>query len=225
MIFGGEFREYCFFGQWSDDLAVGLRGKIGFGMKIVGAILAAGMSSRMGQNKLLLPYRGHTVIEEVLAQILESALEEIMVVTGFERDRIERLVKAKYRDRVKIVYNESFRLGRAESIKCAVRNVSDHPDAILFMVADKPTVRADLINRAVAEFEAKSPEMLYVKTLAGRGHPIIFSRSLFSELLALAGDEVGEELIAGHEDNVIELTDEESQIDIDTIEDYGMLKE
>lgn len=194
-------------------------------MKIVGAILAAGTSSRMGRNKLLLPYKGHTVIEEVLVQISQSALDEIIVVTGFERDRIERLVKAKYKDRIKIISNENFRLGRAESIKCAVRNVSDQTDAILFMVADKPTVRANLINRAIAEFRKKSPEILYVKTPAGRGHPIIFSKELFDELQALEGDEVGEQLIARHKDNVIELTGEESQIDIDTLEDYRMLTE
>jgi molybdenum cofactor cytidylyltransferase len=194
-------------------------------MKIFGAVLAAGTSSRMGCNKLLLRYKGYTVIERVLDGISGCALDEIVVVTGFERDRIEKLVKTKYKGRIKIVYNKSFRFGRAESIKCAVRNIGEQADAILFMVADKPTVGEHLINRAVSEFKKKSPEILYVKTPAGRGHPIIFSKELFDELMFLEGDQVGEGLIARHKDDVVELTSGESQIDIDTIEDYRMLTE
>ncbi len=198
-------------------------GEIGFGMKIVGAILAAGMSSRMGRNKLLLPYKEHTVFEEVLAQLLKSDLDEVIVVTGFEKERIEELIKNKCEDEIRIVYNENFRLGRSESIKCAVGNISDQADAILFMVGDKPTVRAELINKALAEFKKKSPDILYVKTPAGRGHPIIFSKKLFDELLELNGDMVGDEIIGRHMDDVVELPDSAVQVDVDTIEDYNIL--
>lgn len=194
-------------------------------MKIVGAILAAGMSSRMGRNKLLLPYRKHTVIEEVLVQLLKSDLDGIIVVTGFQREQLEQLIQKNDKDHVKIVYNENFRLGRAESIKCAVRDVSDLADAILFMVGDKPTVSAELIGRAIAEYKKKSPEILYVKTSAGRGHPIIFSKRLFEELLKLNGDMVGDEMIANYKNDVVELEDSDVQADIDTIEDYRILTE
>ncbi len=194
-------------------------------MKIVGAILAAGTSSRMGRNKLLLPYKEHTVFEEVLSQLLKSDLDEVFIVTGFEKERIEELIKNKCKDQIKIVYNESFRLGRSESIKCAVRNFGDQAEALLFMVADKPTVRAELINRAIAEFKGKSPDILYVKTPAGRGHPIIFSRRLFEELLKLDGDMIAEEMIAKYKSGVVELPDGAVQADIDTIDDYRILTE
>jgi molybdenum cofactor cytidylyltransferase len=198
-------------------------GEIGFGMKIVGAILAAGTSSRMGRNKLLLPYKEHTVFEEVLSLLLKSDLDEVIVVTGFEKERIEELIKNKRKDEIKIVYNEDFKLGRSESIKCAVRNAGDRADALLFMVADKPCVRADLVDRTIAEFKKKSPEILYVKTPEGRGHPIIFSKKLFEELLKLSGDMVGEEIIGRHMDDVLELPDSAVQVDVDTIEDYNIL--
>ncbi len=192
-------------------------------MKIVGAILAAGMSSRMGRNKLLLPYKEHTVFEEVLSQLLKSDLDEVIVVTGFEKELIEELIKNKRKDEIKIVYNENFRVGRSESIKCAVRNAGDQADALLFMVADKPGVRADLVNRTIAEFNKKSPGILYVKTPAGRGHPIIFSKRLFDELLELNSDMVGDEIIGRHMDDVVELPDSAVQVDVDTIEDYNIL--
>lgn len=198
-------------------------GEIGFSMKIVGAILAAGTSSRMGRNKLLLPYKEHTVFEEVLSQLVKSDLDEVIVVTGFEKERIEELIKKKCKDEIKIVYNENFELGRSESIKCAVGNISDQADAMLFMVGDKPTVKAELINRAIVEFIKNSPEILFVKTPTGRGHPIIFSRGLFEELLELKGDMVGDEIIGRHMDDVVELPDSAMQVDVDTIEDYNIL--
>lgn len=157
--------------------------------------------------------------------MLESDLDAVIVVTGFEREYVEQLIQKKHDDRVKIIYNENFELGRAESIKCAVRNISDRTDAILFMVGDKPTVRAELINRAIAEFKGKSPEILFVKTPAGRGHPIIFSRRLFGKLLKLNGDTVGDEMIAKCKSDVVELSDGAAQADIDTIEDYRILTE
>jgi molybdenum cofactor cytidylyltransferase len=192
-------------------------------MKIAGAILAAGTSSRMGCNKLLLPYGEHTVIGEILCQMQKSDLDDILVITGFEREYVERLIQKDHNDRIRIIFNENFELGRAESIKCAVRSIGDQTDALLFMVGDKPTIRTELINRAISEFKRKLPDILYVKTPAGRGHPIIFSRRLFAALLKLEGDTVGDEIITEYTDGVVELSDTETQADVDTIDDYRML--
>lgn len=191
-------------------------------MKISGVILAAGMSSRMGYNKLLLRYHDHTIIEEVLSQISEAGLDEIMVITGFENDKIESVIK-KCGDRLRIVYNDMYESGRAESIKRAVENVSEEADALLFMVGDKPTVKTDLLNRAKEEFKRRSPSILYVTTPKGRGHPIIFSKKLFGELMELTGDIVGNELIEKYENDMIELADDDIQVDIDTMDDYENL--
>jgi molybdenum cofactor cytidylyltransferase len=61
-------------------------------MRISGIVLAAGKSSRVGQNKLLLPFKNHTVLEEVLFQLSRSQVEDVLVITGFERNRIEELL-------------------------------------------------------------------------------------------------------------------------------------
>jgi len=53
-----------------------------------------------------------------------------------------------------------------------------------------------------------------------RDSPIIFSKEFFPELMVLNGDTVGEELIAGYKEKVIELEDDEIQVDIDTQDDY-----
>lgn len=190
-------------------------------MKITGVILAAGMSSRMGQNKLLLPYNNHTIIEEVALQLSGSKVDNILIVTGFEKNLIERAVKNA--EKLRPVHNENYKLGRAESIKCAVRYVDQDADALLFMVGDKPTVSSGLINKAIYKFKKTKPKLLYTQTPSGRGHPIIFSNTLLPELLLLAGDEVGNGLIAKYKDETVILEDSEIQVDIDTLNDYNLL--
>ncbi len=193
-------------------------------MNITGVILAAGTSSRMGSgNKLLLPYRNHTVIEEVLKQLSDSAVDDIIVVTGYERARIEALLADYATDRIKLVYNHRYRLGRAESIKIAIKHLMGKADAALFMVADKPGVTCNLINRAIDLFREKLPAMVYVETPYGRGHPVIFSKSVFGDLASLQGDCVGNELVARHAHDTVTLKDESMQIDVDTEDDYRIL--
>ena len=192
-------------------------------MRISGAVLAAGMSTRMGQNKLLLPYKGHTIIEEVLFQVSRAELDEIMVIMGYENRQVENAIYAKFGDRFRVIYNREFRKGRAESIKRAVENVSEDAGALLFMVGDKPTVETDLINRAILKFKETSPPILYVLTPRGRGHPVIFGKKLFGELMKLEGDIGGHDLITKYEDDLFELEDRHIQKDIDTTDDYESL--
>jgi molybdenum cofactor cytidylyltransferase len=193
-------------------------------MKITGVLLAAGTSSRMGStNKLLLAYRGRTVIEEGLRQLSASQVDDILVVLGHQADRIEPLLASDMSDRVRLIVNERFKMGRAESIKTATAQVADSADAVLFMVADKPGVDTALIDEALDRYRKEQPSILYVRTPRGRGHPIIFSKALFGELLALEGDRVGEELVARYEADSIAVDDNREQIDIDTEADYQKL--
>lgn len=174
-------------------------------------------------NKLLLKYNNHTIIEEVFEQLSNSKVDEILIVTGFERERIEGLLNGCLTDRMKFIYNGNYHLGRAESIKCAVRHIKGKADVVLFMVADKPRVSTTLINRAIDRYRRDRPAILYVQTPTGRGHPIIFSKELFDDLLSLSGDQIGDELVARCKDDVIELNDSQVQVDIDTRQDYGLL--
>jgi molybdenum cofactor cytidylyltransferase len=190
-------------------------------MKITGALLAAGISSRMDStNKLLLKYKNHTILDEVLFQLLGSKLEELYVITGFEHEQIEKIIEPHMTGKIKILFNSNYQIGRATSIKCAVKHIQNKSQAVLFMVADKPMIQSSLIDKAIDAFIKSQPDILYVNTPTGRGHPIIFSKNLFSELLELDGDTIGNKLIEKHSDNTIVLEDNNRQQDIDTIEDY-----
>lgn len=193
-------------------------------MNITGIILAAGTSSRMGAiNKLLLKYRHHTIVEETLEQLSNSMVDNILVVTGFENDRIEELLSKKVTDKISIIHNCDYHLGRAESIKCAVGLIKNNVDALLFMVADKPGVTSDLIAEAIDRFRKDRPAILYVETPAGRGHPIVFSKEVFGDLLHMQGDHAGDRLLAKYRDDTVKLKDDAEQIDVDSEADYQRL--
>jgi len=190
-------------------------------MKISGVLLAAGSSSRMGlTNKLLLEYNNNTILEEILIQLLRSKLEELFVVTGFECDRIEKILEPYATEKMTILFNENYQQGRATSIHCAVNHIREKSQALLFMVADKPMVPSSLINHAIDMFVKEQPDILYIQTPSGRGHPIIFSRKLFSELLELEGDITGNKLIERYRTRIVVIEDNTIQQDIDTYEDY-----
>ncbi len=193
-------------------------------MRITGIILAAGVSSRMGTaNKLLLKYKNHTIIEEVFHNISTSQIDDILIITGFEHDRIYELFDKKLSHKIRIILNKNYQKGRSESIKCAIRNIYHKADAALFMVADKPGVSHALIDRALIRFKKDNPPILYVKTPKGRGHPIIFSKTLFDDLLRFEGDQVGNDLVKKYASSLIELDDENPQMDIDSENDYRFL--
>lgn len=192
-------------------------------MIITGVILAAGTSSRMGPvNKLLLEYGKHTIVEETLTKLLNSKVHDVIVITGFDRERVESVL-AGNAGRVRFVYNSRYQDGRAESIKRAIEHIDNRAEAALFMVADKPTVTTELIDRAIARFEKDRPAVLHVETPGGRGHPIIFARTVFEYLLALKGDFVGNDIVLRYSDNLVRLNDEKLQIDVDSEADYRML--
>ncbi len=193
-------------------------------MKISGVILAAGRSSRMGStNKLFLEYNSHTVVEEVLLQMLGSRLNEVIIITGFESERLRSLLTAYESERLRIIHNPRYMAGRAESIKCGVNHLTHDTQAVLFMVADKPGVRTSLIDRSIETFFEAKPRILCVKTPDGRGHPIIFAHTLFPELLELDGDLVGEEIFRKYSGSVLLLDDDRLQPDLDTYNDYHAL--
>jgi len=190
-------------------------------MKITAVILAAGTSSRMAAgNKLLLDYGERTVIEQVLLNTADSNVDDVLVVTGYESDRLQDKLKNHLTERIRLVHNADYQRGRAASVKCALSAIDAKVDAALFMVGDKPGVPTALMNRTLERFRREHPSILHVRTPSGRGHPIIFDRSLFGELLTLEGDRVGDELIARHRDRVCELEDSVDQIDVNTEKEY-----
>lgn len=146
---------------------------------MTGIILAAGLSSRMGRNKLLLSFRDKTIIENTLAPVLEVA-ERVIVVTGFERERIEE--KLENYD-VEFVYNPDYEKGQKGSSLRGVEAVGD--DDFLILPGDLPLIERGDIIPLLEALSAHSIVRPAFRTVPG--HPVCYRKEHRTKLLSFEG--------------------------------------
>ena len=103
---------------------------------ITAIVLAAGFSSRMGKCKLDLPFKSHTIIEEVLWQLSKTSVEEVFVVTGHYKNRIDNLLSN--RADISIVHNPNYALGMTSSIQCGIKEAAKNSSGYLICLGDLP---------------------------------------------------------------------------------------
>ena len=192
--------------------------------QIAGLVLAAGRSSRMGRNKLLLDLNGKPILVHVVDQALNAGLSEIVIVTGHQASK----VRAVLGDRpVKVIEAREHRLGMSASLKAGLRALSPKSEAALVMLGDMPQVSAALMRRLIGAYNPIEGRSIVLPTLEGkRGNPVLFDRRYFDEMLALEGDVGARHLIGEHDDQVAEVAVEDPGVfaDVDTPEAYDQLR-
>ena len=189
---------------------------------ISGIILAAGESCRMGQPKLLLPWRKSTIIESVVDNYLESKIFELIVVVGANQDRIKEALVSKT---VTIVENPYFQEGMSTSIKRGVGVVSNQAEGYLIGLGDQPLITTDIIDHLITSFSHERPGIAICTHQGKSGQPVIFDRKFRPALSTLKGDMGGRMIIEQHHGEVkqVEVGSEAIFMDIDTPEDYQKL--
>jgi molybdenum cofactor cytidylyltransferase len=187
-------------------------------IKITGLVLAAGESRRMGVTKQLLPFGHNTILGQVIRNALESNLDEIVVVLGYQAQEIGQNISDAP---VKVVVNPEFREGLSSSIKKGLSNITE-TSAVMILLGDQPLVGKEIINRLLAELGRGDRGIIVPVYDNIRGHPVIFTPLYRDELLALQGDVGGKEIVRDHAEDVTEVNiDSEAVIcDIDDRDDY-----
>lgn len=187
-------------------------------------ILAAGMSERMGRNKLLLPLDDQLVICQTVSRVLASHIRDLVVVLGFEagpvKKAVESLTKQNPDAGVTFVTNDRYREGQGTSVACGTRQLAENSLACFYVPGDQPFVSPLLMRHLMEEFETG---MILVPVIDGtRSSPVLFDRRYYGELSALTGDTGGRQVIQKHPHAVIEIPghDLPDGFDIDTPEDY-----
>jgi molybdenum cofactor cytidylyltransferase len=182
-------------------------------------ILAAGESKRMGKPKQLMPLGKSTLLEQAIDNLLNSSVDETIVVLGHKAEAITKKIASKP---VKIVINPDYQQGMSTSIVAGLIMVDPRSRAVMLALGDQPLVTSHTINQLIEAF-IKQNKGIAVPTYRGRrGHPIIFDIKYKAELFKLKGDIGGREIIQNHPKDVFMVAvDSESVIsDIDTQEDY-----
>ena len=108
-------------------------------------VLAAGQSIRMGDdNKLVKKYKNRYLINHILNTLIKSKIEKIIVVLGFEKSRVRKIIiKNK---KINFVFNKNYKSGMASSIKAGLKKISKKNIGFLIVQADMPLISKNIIN-------------------------------------------------------------------------------
>jgi molybdenum cofactor cytidylyltransferase len=184
---------------------------------IVGIILAAGMSTRMGVLKQLLPLGGKAAVQVVVERVA-SRLDKVLVVLGHRAGEVACVLTEQS---VECVVNPEYRLGMASSVKCGIQ-AAGQATAYLICLGDQPGIDLKVIDAVVAA-AGRTGRGIVIPTYQGRrGHPILIDHSYAEEILVLPQDRGLNQVTRGHPGDTLEipLAHKEVLEDMDTPEDY-----
>lgn len=194
---------------------------------IYGVLLAAGLSSRMGQPKQLLFWRGRPLVRHVAEVALASRLAGLVVVLGAEAVAA-RAALVGLNGAVQTVQCDAFAEGQAASLRCGLAALPAAATAAVVLLVDQPLVSPALIDRLIAAFQADPGALAVVPRHGGRrGNPALVAASIFAELRALEGDRGARELLERRAAAVrwLDLDDPAVVLDADTPEAFERLRQ
>lgn len=188
---------------------------------LAAVILSAGASSRMGRPKALIPYRERTFLGHLLEVTRNPRIGATRVVLGAGADLIRTSAKL---DSSIVVLNQEWEKGQLSSIRAGLRGLEGiEIDGIVLCPIDHPLVSARLVGELVARFYEREKSIVLPTYNGRRGHPIIFSKTLFEELRVAPDDKGARAVVWAHPDDVLEVPTEEEGI-ILNINDPDMLE-
>ncbi len=147
---------------------------------LAAVILSGGASSRMGSPKALLPYQGRPFLEHLLEVTSHREIGARRVVLGAHAEPISKAVDLKADE---IVINHEWEKGQLSSIQAALRSLPPGTDGILLCLIDHPLISSALVQELIEQFYKTKSAIVLPVYEGRRGHPVIFSASLYDELL------------------------------------------
>jgi molybdenum cofactor cytidylyltransferase len=185
--------------------------------KIAGIILAAGGSSRFGEPKQLLHWKGQPLIRHVAIAAISAGLTPIIVVVGSSGQEVEKVISDLP---VRIVNNAEWMAGVSSSIRAGIGALPNDVGGALFLQTDQPQVSQMLIKRIVESHRVTLAPLTAPQINGQRGNPVLFDIKTFPHLLSLKGDMGGRALFSHFAVQWVIWNDPHQLIDIDTPADY-----
>ena len=189
---------------------------------VAGVVLAAGSSTRMGQNKLLLPIGGESILRRAVRRALSAGLDPVIVVVGPEAPRVRaELVGLS----VHPVANPDPSRGIQTSRQAGIAAVPPEARAAVFLLADMPFVTEEMIAALVRRYRESTAPLVISEYEGAQAPPTLYDRALFPELLAAEGDEGSKTVIQRHAAEAVAVAWPAAALaDLDRPEDYELLR-
>lgn len=188
---------------------------------ITALVLAAGESRRMGLPKPLLRFGSQptTFLERIVEGLQSSDVDRMTVVLGCQASRIRATVSLAATD---VIVNPAYRQGQLSSLLAGLRTMPADTEAIVLCLVDQPLITTEIVNQVITAYR-KTRRPIIIPTFQGRrGHPALFARPVFEELLAAPAQEGARHVVHANTERVLELAVSDSAVvtSIDTPDDY-----
>jgi len=189
---------------------------------IAAVVLAAGLSRRMGQAKLLMPVAGRAIVRHAVEGVLAGGVDSVWVVTGPDGGPIEAALAGLD---VQIVVNPAPEEGQAGSVRAGIAALPAPVDTALIALGDQPALEPSIIPALLAARRTSTRPIVAPRYRDGQGNPVVFKREIFPELLRLTGDQGARPVIQKEPARVewVEL-DLPMPPDVDTPADYEKIR-
>lgn len=192
-------------------------------MKIVAALLAAGLSRRLGRPKQLLDWHGVPLVRHSTQTMYEVGFAHVGVIIGHQAAHVRVALAGLPVD---LTMNPDFADGQGSSVACAARWALTHDaDALVIGLCDQPLLQSTHIHQIVAAWQATQPAVLVPRVDQQPTNPVVWSRAVLADLCTLTGEQGGRLLFqrgvttpTWYEMQAPELLE-----DIDSEEDYQRL--
>ncbi len=188
--------------------------------QLEGIILAAGESRRMGYPKPLLDIGGRTFIEHI-AETMLAVVPRLVIVIGAHRERVRAAIP---RDaRIAIVENPDYSRGQLSSLKVGIGVIQPDSAGAIVHLGDHPMVRVETFRAIVDSYHRTGKPIVIARHDGRRGHPVIFDRALFAELLSAPEEEGARHVVNADPSRVayVDLNDPGINLDLDTPSDLA----
>ena len=189
---------------------------------VAGVLLAAGSSTRMGHNKMLLELDGETVLRRAATVAVSAGLDPVVVVTGHERAAAESQLDGLG---CTTVFNTDHSVGIHTSVNCGIGSLPDTVGSAIVMLADMPFVTTQMLEELVNLYR-NSEAPLVLSRYGGEVNapPMLYDRALFGELCAMQR-RCGREVVKRHRDEALEVDWASAALrDLDTPDDYETVR-
>ncbi len=186
--------------------------------RVAAVVLAAGSSTRMGRNKLLLALEGEPLVRRAVRATLEAGVDRVVVVLGHEAERVRAALAGLPCD---TVMNPDHVRGVGTSVHTGVRQASAEADAILIVLADMPFVTSAMIAATVERYRATGVPLVVSRYGDVQAPPTLYDRTLFAELLSIDDERCAKQVVRRHQGQAEVVTwPKDALQDVDVPADY-----
>ena len=186
---------------------------------ISAVVLAAGASTRMGRQKLLLPFGDEPLVRRAVRQVLAAGFDDVLVVLGSEHEATRAALEGLA---VRHAINTQFASGMGGSFRTAVEHLADS-EAAMFALADQPFVTTREYQQVLGAYRQHDQPIVSVRYGEVMAPPHLFERAFFPELSQLQHG--ARDVLLRHLDRTTILRfPADLLVDVDTPEDYELAK-